>query len=208
MTREKIPTIRQMKNWIATNAVSSINGKTGDLIRTDVTKSSTAPSNPKEGDLWIETTFKKQSSSSIQKQQIISLTTSSGQDVNQTTVINWDEHLVSGDSAFSHSTGNSSVSINEAGTYKIYANIYTDTSNSRTNPSFYFRINGSEVAGRSGSSYARNNSGHTHTSTNLEIVRELSPGDSIDIQTFKEANGGTCNLQNRRSIFTIEKMAR
>lgn len=142
------------------------------------------------------------------KQQIISLTTSSSQDVNKTTVINWDEHLVSGDSAFSHSTGNSSVLINETGTYKIYANIYTDSSSERTNPSFYFRINGNEVAGRSSSSYARRVFGHSHTSTNLEIVRELSPGDSIDIETFKEANIGTCNLLNRRSIFTIEKMIR
>ena len=178
MNKDKIPTINQMKNWISTYAVSSVNGKTGDVTINS------------------------------KNQQIISMTTSSSQDVNQTTVINWDEHLVSGDSAFTHTTGDSSVSINQDGTYKIYANIYTDTSSSRTNPSFYFRINGVEVPGRSGSSYARDAEGHTHTSSSLTIVQELKTGDTIDIQTFQEASGGTCNLQNRKSIFTVEKLSR
>ena len=182
MNTRKLPTYKEVKDWVAANTVSSVNGQTGTV--TIDTSSATA--------------------------QVLSMTTSSSQDVNSTTVVNWDEHLVDGDPAFSHdpSVSESSVTIEEAGTYKIYANLYTDTSNYRTNPSFRFRINGSEVAGRSGSSYARDANGHTDTSTNLEIVRELSAGDTIDIYTWSEANGGTCNLQNRRSIFTIEKMAR
>ncbi len=146
---------------------------------------------------------------SVPKTQVVSLTTSSSQDVNQTTTVNWDEHIIGpSDNAFSHTLGNSSVTVNESGTYKIYANLYTDTSSSRTNPSFRFRVNGSEVAGRSGSAYARKAEGHRDTSTSLEIMRELSSGDTIDIRTFAEASGGTCNLQNRRSIFTIEKLIR
>lgn len=152
----------------------------------------------------------KNISTSSSKQQVLSMTTSSSQDVNSTTSVQWDEHLVDGDPAFSHdpTVPESNVTINEAGTYKIYANLYSDTSSSRTNPSFRFRVNGSEVAGRSGSAYARNREGHTDTSTNLEIVRELSSGDTIDVYTFSEASGGSANLQNRRSIFTIEKMIR
>lgn len=178
MRIEKLPTINQLKNWVSTYAVSSVNGKTGDVIVESGT------------------------------QQILSMTTSSSQDVNSTTTVNWDEYIVSGDAAFTHNTGNSSVTVNQSGTYRIYANLYTDSSSSRTNPSFRFRINGSEVAGRSGSAYARNSEGHQYTSTSLEIVRELSSGDSIDIYTFSEASGGSCNLQNRRSVFTIEKMNR
>lgn len=196
MRVEKIPTLNQLKDWVSTYAVSSVNGETGDVV-VDTSDAVTSV-NGETGDVTVESGT----------QQVLSMTTSSSQDVNSTTTVNWDEHLVSGDPAFSHNTGNSSVTVNETGTYRIYANLYTDSSSSRTNPSFRFRINGNEVAGRSGSAYARNNEGHHYTSTNLEIVRELSPGDSIDIYTFSEASGGSCDLQNRRSVFTIEKMNR
>lgn len=142
--------------------------------------------------------------------QILSMTTSSGQDINQTTTVEWDEHIVGPDSAFSHdaSTSQTDITINEAGTYRIYCNLYGNSSNTRTNPSFRFRVNGTEVAGRSGSAYARNADGHAETSTNLEIYQELSSGDTVNVYTFQEANGGTVSLQNRESIFTIEKIVR
>lgn len=169
----------------------------GNIILTDNNNSVTVP-------------VKDISTGSITSQQVLSMTTSSSQDVNQTTRVKWDEHLVDGDAAFSHdpTVPESAVTINEQGTYKIYANLYTDTSNQRTNPSFYFRVNGAEVAGRSGSAYARKADNHRNTSTNLEIVRELSSGDTVDIETFEEANNGTTTLLNRRSVFTIEKMIR
>lgn len=140
--------------------------------------------------------------------QVLSMTTSSSQNVNQTTTVQWDEHIVDGDPAFSHdpSTSDTDVTINEEGTYKIYCNLYTDTTSSRTNPSFRFRVNGTEVAGRSGSAYARDAEGHTDTSTSLEVFQDLVSGDTVNVYTFAEASGGNANLQNRRSIFTIQKV--
>lgn len=140
--------------------------------------------------------------------QILSMTTSSSQDVNQTTSVQWDEHIVDGDAAFSHdpTVPESSVTINEAGTYELYCNIYGQTNNSRTNPSFRFRVNSSEVFGRTGSMYARNSDGHTTTSTALKIILDLSSSDTVDVYTFAEANSGTVTLQNRESVFTLKKI--
>jgi hypothetical protein len=135
---------------------------------------------------------------------IISLTTSSNQNINQTTDVSWDEEIVTKGSVITHS--GTDVSVSENGVYRIYCNLYMNTTNYRTNPSFRFYINGSEVAGRSGSSYARDSNGHQSTSTALEIIQELSSGDTIKVRTFQEANGGTVRVQDRRSIFTVEKL--
>lgn len=35
VSKDKIPTINQMKNWVSEYSVSSVNGKTGDITNID-----------------------------------------------------------------------------------------------------------------------------------------------------------------------------
>lgn len=208
--------------------LQSVNGKTGDVTigtfsgshndlsdvasddhhakYTDAEASSAAP---------VQTVDGKTGNVTSERQQVLSMTTSSGQNINQQIVVNWDEHLVDGDTAFSHdpTVPESTVTIQEGGTYEIYANIYSDTDSGSAYPGFYFIINKGEttekkIPTRSAVSRSDNSDGNNRISIKMNCVRELSVDDDIQVETFQEGGSGSCTLQNRRSVFTIKKMVR
>lgn len=139
--------------------------------------------------------------------RIIKLTTTdTSTDLNSSdTVVPWTDAPIMDNPPFGFS-GNQ-IDIQKDGIYELQSIIYSDTSNSRTNPVARFRVNGTTfLDGWGGSGYTRNSDGHTHASNSPYTIEQLNAGDYIEVVTFQEANGGSRIMESNTCVFTAKKI--
>lgn len=188
---EKIPTINNLKDYIIQNAVSSVNGKTGDV--TIDTSDAVTSVNSQTGDVVIEAPGDN-----------VFHAEGTNTDINNSnSTVSWN-NTVMNDSAYSFN--GSTVTIQEAGSYEISADADFSSNTARSNANIGVQKNGNwaGVIGRSG--YVRDNSGHNSSSVHTRATLELNSGDNIRIRTIQEAQGD--NVVPNRSQFTIKKLIR
>jgi hypothetical protein len=137
----------------------------------------------------------------------VATSTASGYNINTTTTISWNSEDIK-DSGYTHSnsTNNDSITITQAGTYKIYAAITYTTAVERANVALQILVNGTATGARGAGGYVRSQSGHSDGTTIVEDYVTLSANDVIKIQTSQEAAAGTVNLISGESKIIIEKL--
>jgi hypothetical protein len=137
----------------------------------------------------------------------VATSTASGYNINTTTTISWNSEDIK-DSGYTHSdsTNNDSITITQAGTYKIYAAITYTTAVERANVALQILVNGTATGARGAGGYVRSESGHSDGTTIVEDYVTLSADDVIKIQTSQEAAAGTVNLISGESKIIIEKL--
>jgi hypothetical protein len=137
----------------------------------------------------------------------VATSTASGYNINTTTTISWNSEDIK-DSGYTHSnsTNNDSITITQAGTYKIYAAITYTTAVVRANVALQILVNGTATGARGAGGYVRSQSGHSDGTTIVEDYVTLSANDVIKIQTSQEAAAGTVNLISGESKIIIEKL--
>lgn len=110
-------------------------------------------------------------------------------DINDGRTIDWSTETTN---TGSYSFDGRTITIPSNGVYEIRSDIdFESTGQSRANPNIFIRKNGSiiGVGGRSG--YMRDAEGHNHSSIHASFIGSLLSGDSIDVDTSRDADGGT-----------------
>ena len=124
------------------------------------------------------------------------------------TVVPWtDAEYI--DSTFIFDSANNQITVEEDGIYEMRAVLYTyhQGSSTRSNPVARFLLNGSTyLDGYGASGYARNNENHLHSSNSPHNIEELTAGDNIQVETFREGGGGTRTMVADTCMFYMKKL--
>ena len=124
------------------------------------------------------------------------------------TVVPWtDAEYI--DSTFIFDSANNQITVEEDGIYEMRAVLYTyhQGSSARSNPVARFLLNGSTyLDGYGASGYARNNENHLHSSNSPHNIEELTAGDNIQVETFREGGGGTRTMVADTCMFYMKKL--
>jgi len=109
---------------------------------------------------------------------------------------------------FTYDSGNEAIEVQEDGVYEFRSLLMTGTSSYRTNPVARFKLNGTTyLEGWGGSGYASNRDGHDWTTNAPHVIEELTAGDYVQVETFAEARGGSCNPRaNGENNFFAKKI--
>jgi len=144
-------------------------------------------------------------SSSEERSGVVSTFVATGvneSDINDGRTIDWSNETTN---TGSYSFDGRTVTISSNGVYEIRSDIdFQSTGQSRANPNIFIRNNGSiiGVGGRSG--YMRDAEGHNHSSIHASFIGSLLSGDSIDVDTSRDADGGTVSPE--RGHFYIKQI--
>jgi len=141
-------------------------------------------------------TFNGQVDLSLPKISLYSTSTATIINAPPGTAIPYDVERVKDGDFFNHSTtvNNTDITIQEAGSYKIDANVTTyTTSNSRAASRFDIYINGTVLAGTSGWLYNRNIAQGANSATST-LSLTLAANDVITVQAYRYSGSGTLAL--------------
>ena len=140
-------------------------------------------------------------SSSTSGQSVKYSNTDTSTNVNQTSAINlptfgkeeWNDNTT----LYAVNTESNTITINEAGRYKIIANasVVVTSNNARTSPEMYISVNGTQVGTTATTGYMRRSNGTNESSLHLTEVIELQANDTISISILRAGNSGTVRLR-------------
>lgn len=100
----------------------------------------------------------------------------------------------------------SSITINTAGRYRLYARVYMSSTAQRPSPSFQWRINTINTGRIANTSYIRSSAGHNNASTAVEEILDLAASDTVELRAIQDGNTGTVSVPAGNSLFIVEKI--
>jgi hypothetical protein len=136
--------------------------------------------------------------------------TSTNINQNSWTVIPWNLQL-DVDAGYSHDPANNpgQITFDSGGTYKIHAMLsYDSNRNERINPGIKFSVNGTRRDRLGLSGYVRNKQDHDQASNYLTEQITVNSGDTLRVETYQYANGGTVTLRDSESLLLIEQVSK
>ncbi|NQX86321.1 MAG: hypothetical protein HRT67_10535 [Flavobacteriaceae bacterium] len=117
---------------------------------------------------------------------------------------NWNDNTT----LYSVNTASNSVTINEAGRYRITVNASLINPNGiRLAPEMYISVNGVQASAYASTGYTRNAGLHHKSSLHIREVLELPQNAVVSISIIKAGNSGSVTLRSANtSTFHIEKI--
>ncbi|OIQ28176.1 MAG: hypothetical protein BM564_10655 [Bacteroidetes bacterium MedPE-SWsnd-G2] len=113
-------------------------------------------------------------------------------------------------SLFSVNQSDQSITVNQAGTYRIIANASMTVSSSLFNysaPEFRLLVNGEEKGSYGSTGFVIGSSGHNESSIHLNEMLALESGDVLTVEFSRSAASGTATLRSEGSSnFYIEQL--
>jgi len=129
--------------------------------------------------------------------EFIKLQNTGGTEVNSTNEdpISWNASIYDESVTITHdaTADDSRIFVSKTGYYRVTFNIRLFSTNRRTAPALGIRLNGAAMLNDFAShTYARNGSGHAHSSGNLSAIVHLTAGDYIEVVgALRDGAGGS-----------------
>lgn len=129
-----------------------------------------------------------------------------GQDFNSVTpvAINWGQQDIIDTNVFSHTAGNSTITVNQTGLYEISYNINGDLqANNRATVGIQIRRNGTVIDATLTANYVRNNNNNDSNNTLPPYLISLNTTDTIDVIAFRLGDNNSVLSKANASFLRI-----